>query len=116
MIDMTIDEEKIWAMYRTNGSKVSYTDHNAIIATINWYEAFKVKIETNKYITLNNKGLQMFKNKTENSNLGDTSEHNEHIEILYSKWEEKIIEIINESFTIIKKHNKYTNKNKQCRH
>ena len=113
IIDMTIDEEKIWAMYRTKGSKEIYTDHNAIIATVNRYQAFKVKIESNKYATLNNKEQQMFKNKTENSNLGDISEQNEHIEILYSKWEEKIIEIINESFTIIKKHNKYTNKNKQ---
>ena len=37
-----IDEEKRWGMYRVDKNhKVTYSDHNCILAEMNWYEAMK---------------------------------------------------------------------------
>ena len=114
---MTIDEEKMWTLYRINeNNETVFTDHNALIVELNWYEASKTKRESKKYqIVLSKTNLQRFKGETERSDLTKTSKIQTDIQTVYDEWENKVKEIIDKCFKKKKKINKYKGKNRKGR-
>eukprot|EP00112_Aurelia_sp_Birch-Aquarium-sp1_P026251 Seg92.1 transcript_id=Seg92.1/GoldUCD/mRNA.D3Y31 product="LINE-1 retrotransposable element ORF2 protein" pseudo=true protein_id=Seg92.1/GoldUCD/D3Y31 len=115
---MIIDEEKVWGLYRINGNNETvYTDHNAILAEMNWYDTSKTsKIEDRAYqMIISKTNLQRFKSQTERGELIKTSKNPKDIQTVYNEWENQVKEIIDKCFKKKKRINKYKGKNRKGR-
>ena len=97
-----IDEEKRWGMYRGDKNhKVTYSDHNCILAEMNWYEAMKRSNRDDKgRIVLSKQRLNKFKQMTENGNLTADCKNEENIQEMYKTWENKVIKQIDLCFKV----------------
>ena len=95
---MIIDEGQMWSLYRVNeNNETVFTDHNALIVEMNWYDASKTKVESKAYqIVISKANLQRFKVETERSDL--TSKSQTNIQKVYNEWENKVKEIIDKCF------------------
>ena len=109
IIEMKIDEEKLYRLTNYKGKEMKETDHNTIIIEMNDTRlAQKIDTKT-RWNTKNKKGWEIYKDITENNKDLDKTWRGDDIEKEFENWMTVTDKILNRSLGKIR----ITNKNKQ---
>ena len=101
VMEMTIDEKKEAAPTTNDGVT---SDHNAIMATLNWLIEAQQKKQPPK-TTINRKGFQKIKKGIKDRNLVEIFDKEKPVEILYEEFKEEVNKLVDENKTEVKKKN-----------
>ena len=101
VVDMTVDEKKEAAPTTMEGSK---SDHNVIMATLNWLIEAQQKKQAPKTI-INKKGYQKIRKGIKDRNLVEIFNNDKPVEILYQEFKEEVNKLVDENKTEVKKKN-----------
>ena len=109
IIEMKIDEEKLYRLTKYKGKEIKETDHNTIIIEINDTRQIQKKDKKIKWNTKYTEGWEIYKEATENNRELDRSWRSDNIEKEWENLIEIVNKILNESLGKIR----ITDKNRQ---
>ena len=109
IIEMKIDEEKLYRLTNYKGKEVKETDHNTIIIEMNDTRQAQKRDTKTKWNTKNKKGWETYKEITENNKDLDETWRSDNIEKEWENWMTVANKILNLSLGKIR----ITNKDKQ---
>ena len=110
IIEMKIDEEKIYRLTNYKGKIKTETDHNTILIEINDDRQRQKKEKQHKWMTNNKEAWKEFHSTTDkNKDLDQTWRNEEESQNNWIEWEKVVHKILNETFGKVR----ITNNNKQ---
>ena len=110
IIEMKIDEEKIYRLTNYKGKIKTETDHNTILIEINDDKQRQKKEKQHKWMTNNKEAWKKFHSTTDkNKDLDQTWINEEESQNNWIEWEKVVHKILNETFGKVR----ITNNNKQ---
>ena len=109
IIEMKIDEEKLYRLTKYKGKEIKETDHNTIIVEINDTKQTQKKDKKVRWNTKNKKGWKIYKEITENNADLDETWRGDDIEKEWENWSKIVNKILKVSLGNIR----ITEKNRQ---
>ena len=97
IIEMKIDEEKLYRLTKYKGKEIKETDHNTIIVEINDTRQTQKKDKKVRWNTKNKKGWKIYKEITENNADLDETWRGDDIEKEWENWNKIVNKILKES-------------------
>ena len=97
IIEMKIDEEKLYRLTKYKGKEIKETDHNTIIVEINDTRQTQKKDKKVRWNTKNKKGWKIYKEITENNADLDETWRGDDIEKEWENWSKIVNKILKES-------------------
>ena len=97
IIEMIIDEEKLYRLTKYKGKEIKETDHNTIIIEINDVRQKQHKDKRTRWNTKNKQGWKIYKEITENNKDLDRTWRGDNVENEWENWAEIASKILNKS-------------------
>ena len=109
IVEMKVDEEKIYRLTNYKGRVKTETDHNTIIIEINDDRQKQKKEKQMRWMTNNKEAWKKYHSTTEDNIEIDQTWRNEDVESNWQEWEKVMHKILNETFGKVR----ISNNNKQ---
>ena len=97
IIEMNIDEEKLYRLTKYKGKEITETDHNTIILEINDTRQHQKKDKKVRWNTKNKNGWKVYKETTENNKDLDQTWRSNDVQKEWKNWMEIVNKILRES-------------------
>ena len=105
IIEMKIDEEKLYRLTRYKGKEIKETDHNTIIIEINDVRQQQKRDKRVKWNTKNKNGWNLYKENTERNKDLDQTWKSKDVQKEWKEWMKIVNKILGESLVKISSKN-----------
>ena len=109
IIEMKVDEEKLYRLTNYKGKEIKETDHNTILIELNDVRQQQKREKKIRWNTKNKKGWKLYKENTEKNKELDQTWRSKDVQAEYKRWTKVVNKILRESLGKIR----ISDKNKQ---